>query len=718
MSDPLDPTGPGGTPPSSDMLKAVQEMNSQMTQMSTTSKQLSDAIAAMPKQMTQTSDLAKAIKESFGEVVKSVEKLSEKMEKVKDTEEKTRTARKDAFDTLAETLLTSEELNEEGQKYLEAIEGVLEKGIELKKQHQDNAQFYADQTTKSIEHEKSLANQVGLFEQMKRAAQEMNDSLSKNEKFGGAYGKATASIAEVGFGKKNIQESLKGIGGSLAELMPAAGGIGGLVGLMIAGRIEDAKFDAIGQVAAQQFDKIGGHTRKFAAEMGTLARELDKHSMGSADDVAAVAQSLASTGISAREAQAHIAGFSGELGSNLVVASLAADKALEMPAGTMAKMSGMMAQQFNTSAESAFIHLSNVGAAARKSGLDMVTFMQQTMDASSSLRLLNANYDQVGSMQLKFVNAMKGQGFGTQYAGQYAAAGTQQFTSGVAGMSEGVAAVLGQRMGYGGNDPMAAMYGMLSGGTLGDMSRGKENKLDPGKIAMEMFNMSKENTTNPFEQAQFLEKVFGIGRQGAEAVMNVGGDYEKNGGTISKEAAALYKDAMRTESEKTSSIDTSLKEIKDGFMKIGSGLLTMVVSALKLLVDISAYGFNKLIAISPFGNAADAKRAAQWGNKMDLDLGNMGKGAGGIVAGIKEAGHGALRGLDTFGLTNWTPDEETPMERAGRAGKEMADWIHDHPDDGGLDGVGLIKHGAKLIDAGASKLANKKKPNRRKGQKY
>lgn len=644
-NDPLDPKGAEGAVPSvnDSTLKAIQEMSAKMQEMASFSKQLVDSINSITKPMSQLSDLNKAIAEQTKATVASMKEIGNQVkEQVSGGKERV-DSEAAATQAVIEHLTGKESLSEIEQKLVDmAVANVAN--------HHKISELYKDQAV----HNMAAAEAGRMVRDAKKAELDIVTALGEEKKkqyqewaaapenAGKARTLGTASKALTGAAP---MEAIEGIGKKLLEIIPAAGGIGGIIGLMLAGRMEDAKFDAIGQVAAQAFDRIGGSGKAFAADMGHAARELSSRSMAAEGDLAQITTAFASTGMSAKEAMAHIEGFSsilgGSVGSSLVVASLAADKALELPAGTMAKMSGTMAQGFNTSAKDAFTQLMNIGSAAEKAGMDMTTFMSQTMEASGALRMLHANGMEVGEMQLGMAQKMQKSGLSAAYSQQYAAAGVQSAAQGIAGLGVGLSAVIGEKMGLapGGGGGLDAWYAMKSG-----QKEAREGgaSLSPEKIAGQLADMARENGRGRAEQVYFLTQLTGTTVAGAEATLDVG-DSVKTGKKPSKESLEKMRVGLSNEAEKTEEIGRFLKEIRDGMLHIGSGLLGMVIDVLKAIFHVVAGGFNWIM-----GERGEGSKSARYFSAVGDDMKNLGDHAGEVVDGAVKAGAGVIKilGLD------------------------------------------------------------------------
>jgi hypothetical protein len=405
----------------------------------------------------------------------------------------------------------------------------------------------------------------------------------------------TATGAQLLSGADNAEGMVAKILGSITSLIPTAGGIGGLIGLIFAGLSREAEFRAVGQVAAQQFDALKDKVDGFARRLGDASRDLSVAGKANQEDLARVAGAFAELGISAREATKDISGYKSEFGLGMMEASLAADKAFEMSAGTMAKLAGTLSRDFNISADEAFIKLMNIGTAAREAGMNAAQFMQQMVAASSAARMLNANLDGVFSSSERFSENLKRRGFQANFAQEYGAEGARGAVAAAAGLSVGLSAIIGERISGGTRSGLDAWYAMQS--PLGH--GGASDKLDMMQIMAQMRDIAREAAPDDrAAQAYMLRNTFGVGSMAAvDFILNLTQEQIAKGEKgLSKNAQELLNDAFKSESEKLSDITKGINELKDGIMGIAVGLLELIVLGLKELYHLVMWGFNQMLA--------------------------------------------------------------------------------------------------------------------------
>lgn len=465
-------------------------------------------------------------------------------------------------------------------------------------------------------------------------------------------------------GFKNMEGMLSSLGtkmSGLAGLGVGAAGVGGILGLIVDSVQRRENFEAFGQQASQAFDTLGKGGDAMSGKLGGLTRSLSVAFAASKESVATVTKAFAEMGIGAEEAMQKMAGVKTGFGSELLVATMSVDKAFEMADGTMAKLVGTMARDFNTTAKEAFINLTNIGTAAKEAGLNAAQFMQQTMQAASALKLMNANGMDVFNMTSNFAASMKKSGFGGQFSGQMAMSGAQSVSSGIAGLNDGFSAIIGERMGLGnGLDAMMALKNPFS--------RGADNQLSITDVVKEIRNIATETGSTPNEQRFFLQKM-GFNDAGAEAILR-SSDEIASTGTLSEASAKEIANGLKSESEKTSDITKAVELIKDGFLDIGLGLLEGILGTTKAMYGSLMQFYSSFMELV---NRAQGKDAAAnmyglqgkaYGEYSSESMKHVFAGSEGLVRGWDKIVKGAGMAADQFNFKD-SDKASNALVRAG-----------------------------------------------------
>lgn len=572
-TDPLDPSN----------VKALSEMMANAQKMSKAFEELAKNAKELATSVKQTSDDTKKI-------LDSVKGISEEEEK---TEKKTKdriTSKYSLAKVAIEELAAIRDLTPAQQSLLDTAGEMLKYETEISKVKSETAKWDKQRTIDAAITKQQMEDELGLFSRLKNAMQmKESDSAAKArarakydvDKDGNAVLKEGESVSRLKQAANTVKELTSSLGNiknlsadSFVAQISQLGPVGAILGLMISGRMEDMKWGAVGAGIKQQFDVIGGASSEFGAKMAGTARALTVASMASEKDLQAVGKALAEVGISGKEAAASIGALSTSVGGikidNLMTATLALDKKFEMAAGSVAKLVGEFARLSNIEGREALMSLGSIGMAAEKAGANVATFMSQTLEASSSLKLFNANVGDVGELQLSQMNNLRGRGFTKASSQMMAAAGSQQAAQGFAGMSDGMAALLGEKVF--GKQGIEGWYATKSA-----LGRGGNNDMQFDKFIEETRKLVTSQTGDRATQVMMLNK-FGFGIQGAESILDFKPDSK---GNMSKELREAIRSGMMTEADKTSAMERHLAAIRDGILQVAAGLLQAIVSGIK-----------------------------------------------------------------------------------------------------------------------------------------
>lgn len=650
-----------------DLVEQLKEIVESLKSVSQYSKDLTSAVSSANRPMQQMSDYAKAVGEQMKTVAKSMDEMNKSLEGVStdmsDLLTKTATASQAESDSLRILHEKQATLTEEKTKREEMLQ--LHTAIKIK---QD--EFWMQETTKGKERNEAMESMGSLWDKAKKKAQEYQMEMAKSSKMKETM---AATAAQGLTGSSSLQGAMGQMSGALGSLLPTAGGIGGLIGMILYGKMREAEFNAVGEAVGQQFDAIGGHTSRFAGRMGSLSKDLSAYGMLAKDDLLKVAGAMSELGMSQKDAETKISGFQNQAGSDFMAFSISMDKAFEMASGTTARLAGTLKRDFGASTKEAAENLKLMAQGAKDTGQNVTVFMQQVMDASSALRLMHANQSAVIALQAGAAKAFgKTLGAGHEAeAGAYAAQGTSQVAGAIGGgMEKGVMAVLAQRM-FGGDagDALAKYRSMAA--------RGGES-FDTKKAMTEMVNMMKEaGATTEFQKQEFGKGVFGLDAAGVDALTR-GVEEMKNGGEVSSKTMEEINKSLGMEAKKTSVMERLVNEIKNAVADVMVGLLGMIVNGLKLLYNGVMAGFYTLKdALTIGGDKEAAGMAKAYMKNVGLATTGMGAAADKMKGGIGQLPGIAQQALGAFGLSGgWTVDSshlpKTDDEESAAARAQLA----------------------------------------------
>lgn len=622
--------------------KAMQELVQNMQKVAEHIKTMMGAFEASTRYAKDLSGTMKVVQESVKTAMDGVTKIGEEEEKSeKKAKEKLRSSTAVAR-AVVEHIAPLKELTVLQEQMVESANKILAAESKMAEVRAASAIRSEKELSDAAKRKKMLEDEAGLFASIKTKMEEMqrtkaNAQYDYDPETGEAKRKSGSAAFEKG--KNTIGELASGatglIGGNgITSMLSQLGPVGALLGFMIAGKMEDMKFDAIGSAVKQQFDRIGGATTEFGAKMASTARELSAASMAGERDLEAVAKSFAEAGISAGKVDAQITGLTATVRgipiNNMMTVTLGLDKALEMTAGSMAKLVGQAGQLASMKPEQGLAALANAGIKAKDAGADMVSFMQQTLEASSALKMFNADIGGVAALSgAMFGKMVEGKKFETPFAQNYAASGAASVAQGIAGMDLGMQAYIGEKV-FKGKQGLDAAYQFRSAA-----ARDGE-QLPIADIVKEMSKFAKEKGgDSEAKQFMILQEVFKLNAAGADAIMKAAKDMEKNGGTLDPRVAELAKRGLEDEASKTDAMQRNIKDIRDGLANIASGMLGIIVNLLKGI----AHGILSLsVSLNPFSSNEDK---AAFSKMASAEMGQAFKSVERIGKGVKQAFGGA-----------------------------------------------------------------------------
>lgn len=682
------------------LLEQLKEIVESLKGVSQYSKDLAAAVSNANRPMQQMSEYSKAIQASMEQMAKSTKDTNESYVAMSNTMAALLSGAKElgAQESASATAVNVQKLATETQR------------TENARLAGERAAFWIAEREAGIlrnanaEKDKiALEQSADLWTQIKKSVSDIN-TLNK-ERTNVTSVMMGNTMAQTLTGKENVAGALSNITSSLSALAPTAGGLGGLFGMLMYGQVKEAEFKALGQLAIQQFDQVGGHAGDLGKKMAGMAKYMSIAGMIDAKDFSIVSAAVVSFGLDIKDVSKDIDGFKSTAkgaGTDFLTFSLSMDKAFEMAAGTTAKFGGTLVRDFNMTTNEAATNLRQMATAARDSGQSVVTYMQQVMEASSALRLMNANQGAVSETMLMASKSFQAGGLNKSFAGAYAAQGMSQVTGAMAGgMNEGVRAIIAQKM-YGG-DALDALAMLNS-----PVARGGK-KLDAHAFigaAGDIMNSNGPQTVGA--QYKFAESVFGVGTAGADLLLKAFKEKQETGTTSNDTLAAINK-AFEDEAKKKSSLEIAVDTIKQAIADTMVGLLQMIVNGLKAVYDGIQWGFNALMSTFTTGDTSKeyAELADIYYTRASKGYAASGLGADKMATSINTAYKAAGVAAETMLSTDHTGEgrERQIIEARGQRFKKAKEALSPETQDAVAkeDGVGILKYipgGRAIQDTG------------------
>jgi hypothetical protein len=461
--------------------------------------------------------------------------------------------------------------------------------------------------------------QDAMSDMAKGSATASESMLSQFNKLFDIYDRKIAELKkEGGFAKAigelapsqlvGLEEGLNKVKSSMLAELP----FGGLIGLMMLGSMREEEVRAMGAEVGRIFQQTGQVGTKEMARVGGAVRELGvylgKGPTGMAGEVASSAAAFAQAGVDIEAVlnQKFSTPIKHSTGT-ILETSTALDSLFKQAAGTAARQMSTMIKDFNANAAESADIVASIGLAARDSGSSVEAFSTSVIRSAQALRTQRVDISEVAEAQLKFQKILaETPGITKQFAAGYAETGVGQITQGIAGMSVGLSAVLGERMtargvgGEGTKTGLGAYYAMKEG--FGGAGQTTEEKGVFTETVKELLSLAKENGRTVEEQRFFLEKM-GMGFEGSKVLMTIGQEAEKSGSlqeAINKNQGDLN-NAFVDRAKETSDFQRALLRIQDGIAKIGIGILGTIIAgfqgttaAIKALMHAQLFGGNEV----------------------------------------------------------------------------------------------------------------------------
>lgn len=406
--------------------------------------------------------------------------------------------------------------------------------------------------------------------------------------------KSTMSGLKAGagdaFDAKHIKSGLQSFKRSLLSEVP----FGGILGIMLYGRMKEAEFAAFGEQAAQQFKTAGRVGRQEAGQLGGVIRRLQTSFQGTAQDVMTVTAAMADAGVQADQGFGK-AEFAIE-GSRrtLIETSVALDKMFQQGSGATAKTTVQLMRDTNVTLREGLTLTKDLGFAARESGMSFQQMSATITQATSALRLQQVDARALADTVMQMQRGFEAQGMGRERAGALAAGGMGALAQSLTGMGQGQQAVIGQRvagtLGMGDVGGIEAIIQMQRG------FRGQEGSQTFFAEALNQMTQMAEEIAGPneFQQEFTMQRMFGMTPEASQALMAMRKDISA-GMTVDK-AAAKHADelnkAFRDEALKTSTFTKLMTALRDTIARLGSELLNQLIISTRVLKTGFEFIFN------------------------------------------------------------------------------------------------------------------------------
>ena len=563
-------------------------------------------------------------------------KLVLETDKFKEQWAQVRASAKDFADVITKT---QDEIDGVDKQFKDALSGIETAYDSLKKEAENSS--------------------MGVVQSIKMMVTEYDKFRSIMIQQGGLAGAAGEMMPRQISGIQTAASSFKST--MLAELP-----FGGLIGLMLLGGKRDEEIRAASTQAMRVFQESGtvvsGQLQSISEDAYNLGVRLGKGPTGMFGEFQASASAFARAGMDIGDViNKKVAMPFDGVKNNVINAAIEIDSLFKLGAGTSAAAMASMVKDFNVDAAESARIVASIGFAARDSGTSVTAFMNSVMSSSSALRTQRVDITEVANAQAKLSVSMKEQlGLSKEGGADYAGRAVGQMAQGLAGMSVGLTAVLGERISARTNLAGGQVTGLQSYYAMKEGFAGKGQNTEESGMFQESINeigkMAMEAGSSFEEQRFFIEKIMpGVSTEGSRAILDIAKetkegkplqqamkDHQKELGSAFKDQAAEQSNLMR-----------AMMKIQQGIAEIGAGLLGTTVLGFKMLYH--ELGMLVEFMMHPTSTTNQFKvheyYVAQLAGQTDKTVGRM-------ISGLDKVLGGAGQGASSFGIGKLESERE------------------------------------------------------------
>lgn len=449
-------------------------------------------------------------------------------------------------------------------------------------------------------------------------------------------------------GARGATQGIKSVTNSLVSQTIGSVPFGGLIGLILFGGKMEAEWAAQGQriaraAAASSMNpslgqgKATGDFKRYQAAFGASAGA----------DMAAVRASMSEFGVRNTEMMETDSALSLKRSTNTVKEigatavrgfgntvediAYALDVSFNQAPGTFGKQIGQAMQTAGRGIRSTKDDIVLLSAELRKLGVNVPQVMGQFIQMQLAMRMQRQSVDDLRRSYAAIRSGLGDgvlQGAKSQHLSQMALSGMQSAQGGITNMSDGLAAVISERIG--GKSGIEAIMELRQGLA----GKGGESF---GQIAMALGGFAQESLGATRDDQTFgLSKVMGIDIEGARAIMAMKEAMDKGFGSeedrlkAMEEATKQLNQAFAQKAAETSPWETAMLRATMAMAKVATSALSFL--------GIIATGINLLVRVAsiPFGGSQQSayKASKQAAQAMDSFLSE--RGIGQAASGIED----------------------------------------------------------------------------------
>lgn len=444
-----------------------------------------------------------------------------------------------------------------------------------------------------------------LEHKWRRVGEAMKKHLSQGT---GALGKTGDMMGMSG--SRGLFSSAMGQIQQMSSMLP----MGGLLGLALFGAMKETEWSAAAHSAGRNFAQVGSGARAATKEISALARGLGP-SFGMdpsalAQELGAVASGLAAVGISGKQSAEKLK----DTGDSVLKTSFALDTLFKAGTGTFAQAIGQAFESTGDTIKETTRSVRDLALSLRDTGVNVVSTIGQLMQLTMGMRVQRQGVDDLSKQYFTLSKALAAgpmAGANASALGRATMAGLQGVAAGISGASEGIMAVLGERISrrtggqQSGIDAMIGWQeGLLGKGGPGNMM---------GQVVREMGAFAKEITGGGSRNEQIFALMKtnpALGFEGSRAIVEMNEQIAK-GVPVEKataEAQQALKKAFVDRAAETSEFQKRLVQLTAALATTGGGILTATLQMAQNLPNaLMALG----VLINPFSSTDNRTTATR-----------------------------------------------------------------------------------------------------------
>ena len=428
--------------------------------------------------------------------------------------------------------------------------------------------------------------------------------------------------------------------------------VGGILGVLLFGRSEDARFKSDAAVVLSTLQQTGTGAEKFIGGLATRAEELHTAYKLSINEVFSTGfHALTEHGLGVAQALQQVQLRADGTKGSMTELMFWLDKFNDAPAGTTANAAASIVADSGMQFDEAVKVMAKLNTLTRDTGVNYRLLAGAISQASSALRLQTQDASGLAvaylSMRKGLAGALPGQGAGHDaFLSKTAMGAVGGLSQRIAGFSDPVMAFLGQdiakKQGLGDIGGIEALYQFQTGF--------RNQKTQPGfnpliATVNSMLETVRGMGGSTAERSFALQRgPFGLGRDEALALADSGNLSAEQFVAANPEFVKKVETALGQQDAKTDTVEQLLSKIEGLLRAIGTGLINILAQTFSLLRS----GFNALSAYldGDFAGGSAILKVASKNFSVQGDLDRIAKAG---IEVYKEAGQ-------TVDTTNQAPD--------------------------------------------------------------